>query len=593
VTGNTDAPAAQAARQAPEAAVPSGRRRLLAVAIWGGCVLVALALWAAYARLSQTFPTDSDGASNALQAWQMLHGNPLLRGWVLSDVSFYTTELPQYMLVELVTGLNANVIHVAAGMTYTLALIGAAALAAGRLRGWAAVIGAGIAAGIMLDPQGADGVLVLLSSPDHIGTSVPIMVAWLILDRTRPGWPTAAAVSLVLGWAGVADSLVTYAAIVPLVLVVVIRLADALIRDRAVPWRGTLAARRHEIALAAGAIAATIVAHLVLRLISALGGFTSPGPASSVAPLGHIAAHNLPVVGHGLLLLFGADFLDYHGGVLVPHLVSVALVLAGAALTVRYFLAGRDLVAQLLLAGIVVNLAVFIASTSVSGLPTMREVDVVLPFSAALAGRQLAPRIAGALAARSRSPRTPPRAVARTAPAAAERAAETTPRPRTAWLSRPAAIVLAALLGLAGAGYAAGLARAASRPIPVSSGQRLAAWLRARHLDNGLAGYWQSNAVTLFAKDKVRIRLVDIGYRLHPQILVRGTRQSYAGWYNPAANTADFVVLAPGTGQFAGFTDMTVVTATFGRPALTYFYDGYTILVWPHTNLLTEIATAN
>jgi hypothetical protein len=582
VTGNIDALAEHAAGQAPGAAVPAGRRRLLAIGIWGGCALVALALWAAYVRLSQTFPTDSDGASNALQAWQMLHGNPLLGGWVLSDVSFYTTELPQYMLVELVTGLNANVIHVAAGMTYTLALIGAAVLAAGRVRGWAAVIGACIAAGIMLDPQGADGVLVLLSSPDHIGTSVPIMLAWLILDRTRPSWAAALAVSLVLGWAEVADSLVTYAAVVPLVLVVVIRLADALIRDRDVPRRRTLAARRHEIALAIGAIAAIVVAHLALRLISALGGFVSPGPASSAAPLGHIIAHNLPVVGHGLLLLFGADFLDYHGVVLVLHLVSVILVLAGTGLTVRYFLAGRDLVAQLLLAGIVVNLAVFIVSTSVSGLPTMREVDVVLPFSAALAGRQLGPRIAGALAARSRS-----------SPTAAQTAPWRSLRPRAAWLSRTVAAGLLVALGLVGAGYTAGLARAVSAPIPISSGQRLAAWLEARHLDNGLAGYWQSNAVTLFSKDKVRVRLVDIGYRLHPQILVRGTRESYAGWYDARASTADFVVLAPGTGQFAGFTDMAVVTATFGQPTLTYHYDGYTILVWPHTNLLTEIATAN
>ena len=76
--------------------------RWRAIAIWCACGLAALALWAAYARLSQTFPANSDGAVNALQAWQMLHGNPLLRGWVLSDVSFYTTELPQYMLVELV-----------------------------------------------------------------------------------------------------------------------------------------------------------------------------------------------------------------------------------------------------------------------------------------------------------------------------------------------------------------------------------------------------------------------------------------------------------------------------------------------------------
>jgi hypothetical protein len=578
VTGNTDAPAKHAARRAPGAAVLPGRRRLLAIGIWGVCGLAALALWAAYARLSQTFPTDSDGASNALQAWQMFHGNPLLRGWVLSDVSFYTTELPQYLLVELVTGLNANVIHVAAGMTYTLALLGAAALACGRARGWAAVIGGGIAAGLMLDPEGADGVLVLLSSPDHIGTSVPIMLAWLILDRTRPGWLPAAAVSLVLGWAGVADSLVTYAAIVPVVLVVAIRLADALIRDRDVPWRRTLAARRYEIALAVGAIAATVVAHLVLRLISALGGFVSPGPASSVAPLGHIIRHNLPVVGHGLLLLFGADFLDYHGVVLVLHLVSVVLVLVGIGLTVRYFLAGRDLVAQLLLAGIVLNLAVFVASTNVSGLPTMREIDVVLPFSAALAGRQLGPRIANALAARSRSPQT---------------AAPTSPPPRAAWLSRPVAAGLLVVLGLVGVGYTADLARAISRPIPVPSGQQLASWLKAHHLNNGLAGYWQSNAVTLFSKDKVRVRLVDIGYRLHPQILVRGTRESYADWYNPTANTADFLVLAPGTGQFAGFNDMAVVIATFGQPTLTYHFQIYTILVWPRTNLLTEIAPAD
>jgi hypothetical protein len=516
----------------------------------------------------------------------MLHGNPLLHGWVLADVSFYTTELPQYTLVELVTGLNANVIHVAAGMTYALALIGAAVLAAGRVRGWAAVIGACIAAGIMLDPQGADGVLVLLSSPDHLGTSVPIMLAWLILDRTRPSWPAVVAVSLVLGWAGAADSLVTYAAVIPLVLVVAIRLAGALIRDRDVPWRRTLAGRRYEIALAVGAIAGTVVAHLALRLISALGGFVSPGPAASVAPLGHIVAHNLPVVGHGLLLLFGADFLDYHGGVLVLHLVSVVLVLAGIGLTARYFLTGRDLVAQLLLAGMLVNLTAFLASTDVSGLPTMREIDVVLPFSAALAGRQLGPRIAGALATGSRSRQPSP-------PLSPSPSPGTSPRPRIAWPSRPVAAGLLAVLGLIGVGYTASLARAISRPIPLASEQRLASWLEARHLNNGLAGYWQSNAVTLFSEGKVRVRLVDLGYRLHPRILARGARESYTGWYVPTANTADFVVLAPGTGQFAGFTDRAVVTATFGQPTLTYHYHGYTILVWAHANLLTEIGPAN
>jgi hypothetical protein len=581
VTGNIDAAIGQPVGQATRTAVPPGRRRWPAIVIWGGCAALALALWAAYARFSQTIPTNSDGASNALQAWQLLHGNPLLRGWTLSDVSFYTTELPQYALVELATGLTANVIHVAAGMTYTLALTGAALLAAGRARGWAAAIGACIAAGIMLDPQGADGVVVLLSSPDHIGTSVPIMLAWLILDRGRPGWPTAIAVSLVLGWAQVADSLVTYAAIVPLVLVVALRIGVALVRERAAPWRRTLAARRYDLALAAGAVVALAAAHLALRLITALGGFVSPGPTSSVASAGLIFRHNLPVIGRGLLLLFGADFLDYRGPLLVLHLVSLILVVAGAALTARWLLGGRDLVAQLLLAGIAVNLAVFAVSTSVGGLPTMREVDVLLPLGAALAGRQLGPRLAAALTARSPSSRT-----SAAAPLAG-------PASRAAWLYRPVALGLLAVLGLVGVGYAAGLAQAISAPAAVSAEQRLAAWLESRHLDSGLADFWRSNAVTLFSQGAVRVRLVDVGYRLRPQVLVRGVRESYAGWYDPQASTAEFVVLAPSTAQYPGFTDRAAVIATFGQPPQSYHYDGYAILVWPHANLLAELPPAS
>jgi hypothetical protein len=61
----------------------------------------------------------------------MLHGNPLLRGWSLSDVSFYTTELPQYMLVELARGLNSDVTAFASAMTYPLVVLLAALLAMG------------------------------------------------------------------------------------------------------------------------------------------------------------------------------------------------------------------------------------------------------------------------------------------------------------------------------------------------------------------------------------------------------------------------------------------------------------------------------
>jgi hypothetical protein len=89
----------------------------------------AVGLFTCYLRLSATFPVGSDGASNALEAWDLLHGNWLLRGWTFTDVAFYTTELPEYAAVELARGLNTGVVHTAASITYTVLVLAAAALA--------------------------------------------------------------------------------------------------------------------------------------------------------------------------------------------------------------------------------------------------------------------------------------------------------------------------------------------------------------------------------------------------------------------------------------------------------------------------------
>lgn len=541
------------------------------------CVAAACAgLCCCYARLAATFPVGSDGASNALEAWDLLHGNWLLRGWTLSDVSFWTTELPQYMLVELAHGLNAGDIHIAAAMTYTLAIALAALLATGRAQrdatgraaGWTALLGAAIAAGIMLAPQLGDGLAILLSSPDHIGTAVPVMLAWLVLDRARPHWSVTAGVVALLGWASVGDPLVDYVAIAPLVLVCAFRVIQALARRPATTTRRAAATgQRREIALAAGAILAAGAAHGVLRLVPALGGFVSPAPTTQVTTLSQLWHHNLPVVGHGLLLLFGADFLDYPASPFtILHLVGVALAAAGALWAAWRFQRDRDMVSQLLLTGIVINLVIFLASTKVSWLPTMREADVVLPFGAALAGRQLAPRITA--------------------------------------MPQVAATGLITVLGLAGIGYAAGLAHEITPAAPTTSEQRLATWLEAHGLTNGLSGYWESNVVTLISGNRVGIRLVQVvggrpaaaahtghgpGDTAHPARIAAGVREDDSAWYNPAQSTADFVVLAPTLHTLPGFTDRAAVVSMFGEPGRSYRVGPYTILVWPHANLLTEL----
>ncbi len=498
-----------------------------------------IAAFAAYLQLARTRAVNSDGAGQALQAWDMLHSNLLLRGWSLGDVSYYTTELPQYMLVEFVRGLNEDVVHVAAAMTYTLATLLAALLAKGDSTGRRALVRVLIAAGIMLAPQLASGVNILISSPDHIGTSVPVMVVWLILDHARPRWYIPVIAGVFLGWAAVADMLVLYIGVLPLVAVCLINAGRAVAIERK-----PLASQWYELALAAAALAGAATAVLALHIIHAYGGFYMPAPAAQIVRSGPALAHNLRITGEGLLLLGGADFLGLRAGAstvfTMLHLVGVSLAAWGTWLAARRFLRDRDLVAQLLVAGVLINLAVYVLSTKANVITQTREFAPVLPFSAALAGRLLAERL---------------------------KAAKLMP------------ILLLVLLG-----YLAGLGQEISQPPAAAQNQQLISWLVARHLHTGLSGYWESNIVTLTSGDRVQIRqVIPAGGRL-----VSSTFESKPGWYDPDRNTANFVVLSPGVGGYPGFSPKWAVLATFGKPARTYHVGSYTVLVW-NRNLLSAL----
>src|SRR5215475_10885285 len=99
---------------------------------WRAAFAVAgLGLFFCFLRFSRTYPTSIDGSDQALQAWDMLHGNLLLHGWTIADVTYYTTEIPQYALIELVRGLDPEVVHIAGAITYTLLVLAAGLLARG------------------------------------------------------------------------------------------------------------------------------------------------------------------------------------------------------------------------------------------------------------------------------------------------------------------------------------------------------------------------------------------------------------------------------------------------------------------------------
>jgi hypothetical protein len=509
-------------------------------------VLGAIAAFACYLRLSRTRAVNSDGASQALQAWDMLHGNLLLHGWSLGDVSYYTTEVPQYVLVESLRGLNQDVVHVAAAMTYTLTVLLAALLAKGTSSGRQAAVRVLIAAGIMLAPQLASGVNILLSSPDHIGTSVPVMAVWLILDHARPRWYIPVIAGAFLGWAVVADTLVVLIGVLPLAGVCAIRVFQA-----AAVERKPLASQWYDMALGAAALLGAAAGVLALHVIHARGGFYMPAPSTHLAH-GKTLVHNLGITAQGLLLLGGADFLGLRLTAstvfTMLHVTGVVLAAGGTCLAAWRFLRDRDRVAQLLVVGVAINLGAYVLSTSAYVVTQTREIDVVLPFSAALAGRLLGGQ---------------------------------------AQAGRLKSALLMPLLLVVMLGYLAGLAGEINQPPVAAQNQQLTSWLAARHLHTGLSGYWESNVVTLTSGDRVQIRLVNAsGGRLVPS-----TFEGKAEWYDPHRNTANFVVLFPGVAKYRGFTQEQAVLATFGKPARTDHVGAYTILVWDK-NLLPELGPA-
>jgi hypothetical protein len=571
-------------------------------------------LFACYLRLSATFPVGSDGASNALEAWDLLHGNWLLRGWTFTDVSFYTTELPEYAAVELARGLNTGVVHTAAAITYTLLVLTAAALARGRARGaegWARAL---IAAGIMVAPQLGNGIHVLLSQPDHVGTQVPLLGIFLLLDRVPRRWYTAAAIWALLVVTIVADKIAIIDAVVPLAVVCLFyavrlrvpRAPPGLRVDRgagpepgrpgqrgavrpgrrgAGPVADGIGAQSFELSVAVGAIAAVVVAQLILIVITRLGGFTLlPVETRMVTPAG--VAEHLSMTLQDTLDLFGADVSAARPGPQTVfawlHAPGIALSTAALGIALWRMPARRDLVSDLLSIGLVVNLADFIASAIPSTPFDTRELVAVLPYGAVLAGRTFGPWLTSGDASRIRSPRMRP---FRLSPVGASPVRFSPVRFSPVRFSPVRFRAGAAALALAGVCQLAALGYGATRPAAANPEQALAGWLADHHLTTGLGTYTEDNVTTLDSGGGVRLRTVSWprSGRAVPRLY-----QTSASWFDPRTAYANFVV----TGTANGAADLIPrgeILALAGAPTRTYRFQSFTIMIW-NKNLLALLA---
>jgi hypothetical protein len=526
--------------------------------------LGVLGLFFAYYLQSRTVAVRSDGGSVALQAWDMLHGNLLLQHWRMSDVSFWSTELVQYAVLEAVHGLSPGLIHVGGAMTYALLLVLTAFLAKGRRedqRPGQALVRVLIVLAIMVAPAAAASPTLLLT-PDHLGSAVPVLLAWLAVDRLGPAgavlggtvlggmarWYLPILVALLLTWGQVADGLVLLTGAVPMALACGTRAAVRLWRRAPGQFPGL------ELSLAAAAAISAVLARGAEALIRISGGYVLQPVATTLTTRAELV-HVVKVTFLGTAALFGVSFSGTPSRpdlfFAVVHLAGLmAVVVAGLLGLTRIGRRGDLLVPGLALA-IVVNVAAYVATPYAQNLLSTREMAAVLPFGAVLAGRQLA----GPLLRTRRS------------------------RPR--WYG-PLLAGLAAVLALS----LAALGYHAAQPARIADNQVLANWLVTHHLTSGLStDYWVANSTTLDAGGRVTVRQISINR--HWRLARPVTWGSRSDWYDPEHSRATFIVVddaRPG----AWSVEWSAAVHAFGRPARTLHPDGYTVLVW-HRNLLAGI----
>jgi hypothetical protein len=528
---------------------------------WAGAsafLLVIVVLFDAYLHLSKTYAENSDEANILLMANDMLHGNVYLSGWNVSDVPFITTELPEITLLVWMFGLHLNTAHIAAAVTYTAVIAIAMLLAKGRAHGPQAITRMALVLAIMLAPQSGIGVFVLVFSVGHIGTSVPVMLTWLVLDRFgltrrdgtaptfRQRWYIPLIIAVLLAWALMADPLVLVIAVYPMLAVCLARLVTVSVSGarHGGGWSGLrrgLATRWLELSLAAAAGIGYLVAWWGGMLLKHAGGYTQQAVPFTLD--GGRWFMQARVVAHGLLEMFGAYFVpgqamnykspgQYVAGpplsgldeaLAITRLACVIVAVWGCCVIARRFLRrDADFISQLLLIGIVLNLVAYIPSALADhSALNVREIAPVLPFAAVLAARMLGDRLlALGPAIRVRLPKVG--------------------RPLKLKLI---VIPLVALFGW----YSFGLFQQAATPAAADPFTGLEQFLEANGLSYGLGGYWEASVITVDTGGTITIRAIS------PSCMQPYAWENKPEWYDSTKNVANFVLISSQPGYFSSF----------------------------------------
>jgi len=494
-------------------------------------LVVGVGLFLAYLRISETFEMNSDGANNALQGWDMLHGHVLLHSWIIGDATYYTLELPLFALTELFTGLSGSVTHVVAALTLVVVVIATAALARGEARGKQAVMRYIVVVGIIAVPlRNVGATSVIDSNPEHFGTGAILLLAFLLIER-RAGHrltPFLLAALLVAGEIG--DATVLYVGALPIALVGAFRV---------------LASRRlrtMDAAIVLAAAASYPLTQLTRLVMRHLGGYTMVLPHTELAPSSKWV-HNARIVYRDILIDFGNDSTTRPHTLVttIGFVLCLVAMLAGLAgfLKVLFKWRGAGWGEQLVCTAIAVNLFAFAASTIVTT-SNAREIIFVVAGAAVLAARMVGP----ALASR-----------------------------RVVMGGMAVAAVLPLVFGM-------------MNPRRVTYTPMLAQWLENHQLHYGISPYSDAASISLQSGNDVQVRAVNhVGDRFSAY-----GWETRADWYKPDQYDATFFIADP-TDTRDRVTPADV-EQVYGPPVASYQVGPRVVMVYDF-NLLDKVTPAH
>ena len=504
-------------------------RRGLAALGWTAGAAVVFAL---FLRISLEKLMTSDGANNALQAWDMLHGHVLLHGWILGDVTFYTFELPLIAILEFFLGLHPDTMHVAEALIYLIVAGWAVAIAVTDGRGLSRVSRALIVVAVLAAPTLVHSDLwIPLGIPDHTGTAVFLLASFLLIDRATGRWWTAPLLCLILCAGQISDVTVRYVAVPAIAVVCLYRVLAA---RKLVTWDAANL-------LAAGA--SVPLALEVRALMLRYGAYLMVAPKTQIAPFSAWQT-NASIAWASLRELYGVASVPPADGPVGHTAIFGYACMAGAAIGIarvlwRWRTARRA--EQALVIAMAANFMVYMLSPLVS-LTSPHDLVAMLPCGGVLAARALVPdRIARRLVA------VPATCLA----------------------------MVAALLPLS---------VTAAQPTPTSGLPAVIAWLQANGLNYGLGGYWDSSETALESADQVQIRAITVHHTVNGNRITLYPWETNTLWYDPARHYANFVIL-----DLPSLDRLPTVLGVFGKPDIVQIIAGWEILVY-HENLLTYVA---